>query len=425
MLQIVPRNFYNKLTVILSAAFLSFTVTSCFKEKDVTQVTQETGVLQMSPTSAPKNSIVSISGVNFPDKSGVQVKVNGKSVNVVAGTSNNIQIQIPQGVGSGKVEVTFGGKTYDAGTFTYENTYTVTSLTSGAQGTQNGPVATAQLEDVESLAIDANNNMYVGNYYGTLLRKINLTTGTVSTVATQTGGAEFVSVDATGNIYYVDEDNNQLVKVTPAGVTTVLATPTFGIQAVKVGASGNIYVAGRTNIVKYSPTGTQLWRLTSHGSGNVDGDTSQVRFALYGQMDVDPTETKIYVIQNSLSSAAGYPSQIKVLDLTAKTMTTIAGNASVGGLVNGSGTDAEFSLAYGVTLDKQGGLYVADNGNGAIRYIKNGVVSTVIGGTAAGDREGSGTAAQLSGPQHVAFDSNGVMYIADWGNNKIFKVVID
>ena len=419
------KNVLNKLKLTVIFAGLCIIVTSCFKEKDIKQVNQQIGIVQFSPHAGPKNTIVNISGVNFPDKANIQVKVNGKPTPIVAGTSNNIQIQIPQGTGSGKLEVTFGGTTYDAGNFTYQNTYTLTSLTNGQVGTQNGPLASASFEDIESLAIDANNNMYVGNYYGTQLRKINLANSTVSTLATQLGGAEFLSVDASANVYYVDEDNNQVVKVTPAGVSSVLVAPTFGIQAIKVGASGNIYVAGRTNIVKYSPAGAVLWRLTSHGSGNVDGDTSVVRFALYGQIDVDATETKIYLVQNTLVAAAGYPSQIKLLDLTAKKITTLAGSNTVGGLVDGSGTDAEFSLAYGVTLDKQGGAYIADAGTGAIRYLKDGVVSTVIGGTSYGDREGAGTAALLNSPQHVAFDSNGVMYIADWGNNKIYKVVID
>lgn len=416
------KNWGLQIAAIMLVA--TFVLSSCFKKVDVPQITQQTGLVQISPMAGPKNTILSISGVNFPDKAGITVKINGKNANIVSSTSNNIQVQVPVGAGTGKVEVTFGGTTYQGPTFTYQNTYTVSSLTNGQVGYADGPLATAKFEDIESVAIDGTDNLYVGNYYGTRLRKINLNTAIASTLATQTGGAEFVTADAAGNVFYVDEDNNELIKVTPAGVTSTIASPTFGIQAVKVGASGNIYVAGRTNIVKYSPTGTVLWRLASHGSGDVDGDTSTVKFALYGGMEVDPAETKIYVIQNSLSSAAGYPSKIKVLDLTAKTLKTIAGTG-VGGFVDGDALDAEFSLAYGIALDKTGGLYIADNINSAIRYLKNGVVSTVIGGNGAGDLDGIGTAAKINGPQHAAFDSKGNMYIADYGNTKIYKVVID
>lgn len=425
MLGNISKRAYASIVLGTLVTGLCVSLTSCFKEKDIEQIAPAAGVIQKSPSAGPKNTILNISGTNFPDKSAVQVKVNGKVIPIINSTSTGLQAQIPAGTGSGKVEVSFGGTTYDAGTFTYQYTYTVTSLTNGSIGYQDGPVATAKLEDVESVAIDNNNNLYVGNYYGSYLRKINLTTNVVSTVATQTGGAEFVSVDATGNIYYVDEDNNQLVKVTPSGTTSVLATPSFAIQAIKVGRLGNIFVAGRTDIVKYNSAGALQWRLRSHGSGNVDGDTSVVRFALYGQIDVDSTETKVYVVQNSLNAAAGYPSQIKMLDLTAKTVTTLAGSNTVAGLVDGPAAQAEFVLAYGVTLDKQGGLYIADNGNGVIRYLKDGMVSTVIGGAGSGDRDGINGTVQLNAPQHVGFDANGNMFIADWGNNKIYKVVID
>jgi sugar lactone lactonase YvrE len=212
----------------------------------------------------------------------------------------------------------------------------------------------------------------------------------------------------------------------------VIAAPSFGIQGIKVGALGNIYVAGQTNIAKYSPTGTQLWRLRSHGGSAapyINGDTSLVKFSQFGGIDVDPTETKIYFVNTNFGT---YGSQIKVLDLTAKTITTVAGDGAAG-YSDGAAADAEFYFAYSVTLDKSGGVYVADNGNAAIRYIKGGNVSTVIGGNGASYLEGIGTQAQLVAPQNVVLDSKGNMYIADWGtgtsagptSNKIWKVVID
>jgi len=418
------QNLYNKLGVVAMITCLSgLLFSSCYKKVDVKQVPQDAGIIDVSPTAGPKNTILSISGNNFPDKASIVVKVNGKTIPIISSTSNNIQAQIPVGTGTGKVEVTFGGNTYTGPTFTYQNTYTVTSLTNGVVGYLDGPLASAQFEDIEGLAIDANDNIFPSDWSGSNnLRKINLNTSAVTTLATLNGGGEFLSTDAAGNIYFADEDNRQIVKITSAGVVSVLASPTFSIQGIKVGASGNIYVAGRTNIAKYSPTGTLLWRLTSHGSGDLDGDTSVVKFALYGNIEVDATETKLYVINNTLAGA--YPSKIKMLDLTAKKITTIAGS-STGGYVDGTDVEAEFSLAYGITFDKQGGLYIADYFNSAIRYLKNGLVSTVVGGNGAGDTPGVGTAAKIDSPQQVAFDSKGNMYIADYGNTKIYKVVID
>lgn len=420
------QNLYKRSGGIQIAALVflgAFVFSSCYKEVDVDQIAQQPGIIQISPLAGPKNTILSINGNNFPEKSAISVKINGKNATVVSSTNNQIQVQVPVGAGSGKVEVTYGGTTYQGPTFTYQNTYTVTSLTNGQVGFADGPLASAKFEDIEGLAIDVNDNLYPSDWSGSnRLRKINLNTSTVSTHATLAGGGEFLSTDAAGNIYFADEDNRKIVKITPGGVVTDLASPTFAIQGIKVGASGNIYVSGRTNIAKYSPTGTLLWRLTSHGTGDVDGDTSVVRFALYGNIEVDPTETKIYVINNTLTGS--YPSKIKMLDLTAKTLKTIAGTG-VGGLLDGDALEAEFSLAYSTTLDKQGGLYIADYFNNAIRYLKDGHVSTVIGGNGAGDLDGVGTAAKIDSPQQVAFDSKGNMYIADYANTKIYKVVID
>jgi sugar lactone lactonase YvrE len=420
MLQTITRNI-SRVAVFALVASLSIALSSCFKEVDVPQVGATTGVIQIAPSSGAKNSILNISGTNFPDKSNIVVKVNGKTVPIVAATGNNLQVQIPVGTGSGKVEVTFGGTTYDAGPFTYINTYTVTPLTNGQHGLLDGPVATAQFEDMESTVVDGANNLYVADYSGSNnIRKINLNTGVVSTIATLTagGGAEFLSADA-NNVYHADEGTRRITKISSTGTVTTLFTSPFTPQGIKVAPSGNIYISGSTSIAKFSPTGTLLWRLTSHGgSGHLDGDTSVVKFALGGNIEVDATETKIYVVQ-----AQSTNSSVKVLDLTAKTMTTFAGSSI--GFADGAAADAHFGDIYSITLDKTGGMYVADADNAAIRYIKGGQVSTVIGGAVLGDVAGIGSAAALEYPQHVSIDVNGNLYITDWTNNRIYKVVID
>ena len=75
-------------------------------------------------------------------------------------------------------------------------------------------------------------------------------------------------------------------------------------------------------------------------------------------------------------------------------------------------------------MDSAGNLYIADTVNNRIRKVSNGVITTVAGnGTCcfSGDN-GPATSAQLYGPQGVAVDSAGNLYIADTGNNRIRKV---
>jgi hypothetical protein len=418
------QNLYNKLGVVAMITCLTgLLFSSCYKKVDVKQVPQDAGIIDVSPTAGPKNTILSISGNNFPDKASIVVKVNGKTIPIISSTSNNIQAQIPVGTGTGKVEVTFGGNTYTGPTFTYQNTYTVTSLTNGVAGYLDGPLATAEFEDIESSAIDANDNLYPADFSGSNnVRRIDLKTGQVTTLATLTagGGAEFLATDGAGNVYVADEVAKKIVKVTTGGVVSNLISVPFTPQGVAVGASGNVYVSGATNIAKYSAAGALLWRLTSHGTGNVDGDTSAVKFRLYGNIQVDATESKLYVVGN-----INTPSQIKELDMSAMKLKTIAGTASGTGFSDGDALQAEFAFIYSITLDKTGGFYIADADNGAIRYLKNGNVSTIMGGNGSGDAEGIGTAVKFGYPQHVAIDSKGNLYVSDYTNLKIYKVVVD
>jgi hypothetical protein len=433
MPQITRQNLYSRLSIVaIIGCLCAVMLSSCFKEEDVKQIPQVPGIIDVSPTSGPKNTILSISGNNFPDKASITVKVNGKTTPIISSTANNIQAQIQAGTGTGKVEVSYGGNTYTGPTFTYQNTYTTTPLTNGILGYLDGPLATAKFEDIESIAIDPNDNIFPADFSGSNnLRKINLSTSTVSTLAVLAtgGGAEFLSTDAAGNIYVADEVKRKIYKITPTGDTSALITvqSPLRVQGVKVAASGNIYVSGNytaaspttSSIAKYSPTGALLWRLVSHGAGDVEGDTSIVKFALSGNIEVDAAETKVYVVSNP----SGGPSKIKVLDLAAKTLKTYAG--STAGFSDGPALEAKFAYIYSITFDKQGGLYITDANNAAIRYLKNGVVTTVLGGNGEGDFPGVGTATKFNYPQHVAFDSKGNMYVADYSNNKIYKVVID
>src|SRR5690606_40065709 len=80
----------------------------------------------------------------------------------------------------------------------------------------------------------------------------------------------------------------------------------------------------------------------------------------------------------------------------------------------------------GVAVDSDGNVYIADSLGNNIRQVSasDGKISTIAGdGTNSfGGDGGDATAAQLSYPNGVAVDSDGNVYIADTGNNRIRKV---
>src|SRR5436189_4297660 len=105
-------------------------------------------------------------------------------------------------------------------------------------------------------------------------------------------------------------------------------------------------------------------------------------------------------------------------------MSTIAGGEW--GFADGNGTAARFDTPSGIAIDRQGMLYVADTGNNAIRRVtSSGDVSTVAGNTTPGYRDGRALEARFNGPVGVAVDRGGRVIVADTYNDRIRAVERD
>ena len=104
-------------------------------------------------------------------------------------------------------------------------------------------------------------------------------------------------------------------------------------------------------------------------------------------------------------------------------VTTFAGSGDIAGYADGPGNVAKFWSPYGLTIDSQGNLYVADAGNHRIRKITpQGVVSTFAGSGTRGYADGSADVAQFNLPVDVSIDLSGNLYVADADNHKIRKI---
>jgi trimeric autotransporter adhesin len=108
-------------------------------------------------------------------------------------------------------------------------------------------------------------------------------------------------------------------------------------------------------------------------------------------------------------------------------ISTFAGNGTAGFSGDGGpAASAELSSPSGLALSTQGVLYIADTGNNDIRYVGTGssVIGTFAGnGMVAYAGDGSDAyAASLKSPAGVAVDAYGNVFIADTGNNVIREI---
>src|SRR5712692_346156 len=108
----------------------------------------------------------------------------------------------------------------------------------------------------------------------------------------------------------------------------------------------------------------------------------------------------------------------------AASLALFAGDMGGPGNVDGTGPAARFNGPQGVAADSAGNVYVADTNNNTIRKITPAGDVTTLAGTAGvtGSTDDTGAKASFNSPSGVAADSAGNVYVADTGNNTIRKI---
>ena len=343
----------------------------------------------------------------------------------------------PVGTGYRAGAITFSalsggnGSVVTAGTApTIPGTLAIFAGVPSGEGCADGTGAAARFRHPSGVTVDASGNLFVADNYNNTIRKIT-PAGVVTTLA---GAADLwgsadgigaaasfyypsgVAVDASGNVFVADTQNNTVRKITPAGVVITLAGT--------AGSNGNVDGAGADARFNY-PRGVAV-----DGAGNVfvaEGGTIRkitpagVVTTLAGTEDWSPGES-VAVDASGNVFACGDSSILKITP--AGIVTTLAGTANSPGSADGTGADARFKDPKGVTVDGAGNVFVADSGNHTIRKITPAGVVTTLAGTAnsSGSADGTGVNAQFNNPTGVAVDGSGNAFVADSDNNTIRKI---
>jgi hypothetical protein len=103
-------------------------------------------------------------------------------------------------------------------------------------------------------------------------------------------------------------------------------------------------------------------------------------------------------------------------------VSTIAGDGT-SGLTNGNTSVARFARPFGVAIDNNGNIFIADYDNNVIRKIStSNIVSTYAGIGQPGFTDGASNSAAFNGPIDVVTDASGNVYVADLNNHAIRKI---
>ncbi len=198
-------------------------------------------------------------------------------------------------------------------------------------------------------------------------------------------------------------------------------------QGVAVDNDGNIYLALRQanciGIIDGENGKLNIWGQTrdlddaTAGIRGFYGDGDNVDNAKFDApwgIDVDP-QGNIYV-------ADIYHGRIRRIDKESKIIDTHAGGYSGDGLPV---SDALFRPNY-ITIDNDGNIYFTEDLNHTVRKVdaQTGIISTIAGNGGRGysGNNGPATEAELYEPQGLAIDASGNVYVADKKNHSVRKI---
>jgi sugar lactone lactonase YvrE len=265
-----------------------------------------------------------------------------------------------------------------------------------------------------------------------------------------------VAVDSAGVVYVADTGTAMVRKISANGAVTTLVD--FGSgnyyqgppTGVAVDGAGNVYEVDPDgdgfdggNLRVITPAGVATWVAGFYdfapcpASVAVDSARNLYLTDLCRGLVKLPATGGGVVMAKDVTNAWGVAvdrdgvvyvadtSRHRILRVTAAgSVTTLAGSG-IRGSQDGPAEAASFDGPVGIAVDASGRVYVADTGNHVIRrFSADGFVITLAGSGRAGKADGTGRDASFSSPRGVALGPGGDLYVADTGNNLIRRIAL-
>jgi uncharacterized protein YjiK len=310
-----------------------------------------------------------------------------------------------------------------------------------------GLAVNAQIRFISGASVDSSGNMYIADNVNNRIRKID-TSGIITTIAgngipgySGDGGPAVdaqlnypieVVLDASGNLYVSDHENNRIRKIDTSGIITTIAGngipgysgdggPAVNAQLIRpdgiaLDTFGNLYIADDYNArIRRVDTSGIIIAVAGNGIPGFSGDGGP---AVDAQLN-EPIAVAIDTSGN-LYIADADNARIRKVDI-AGNISTVAGDGFHGYSGDGGpAVDARISYPEGIAVDSVGNLYITDATR--IRKVDTiGNISTVAGNGTEGYSGDGGPAvdAQLTYPEGVAVDTSGNIYILDTENFRV------
>lgn len=317
----------------------------------------------------------------------------------------------------------------------------------GYCGLDGAPVLSPQFLSPQCLAFDPSGNLLVADPWCSKIRKIS--SGTISTICgtgitgySGDGGpailAQLMTVngmtcDLAGNIFFTDQNCVRKIDVN-GNIATIAGDTTAGFSGdggpaisarlnspigIAVDPAGNIYICDYNNIrIRKINTSGIISTICGNGVLGFSGDGGPASSALISQPDAIAIDNLGNLYFNA---------EFRIRKISSSgIISTVAGTGWAGsGGDGGPATSAQINYAYGLIVDSQGNLYIADSGNERVRKVNTaGIISAYAGNGNYGYSGDGGLAtnAEFASPWALAVDMNDNLFIGDWGNSVVREV---